>query len=87
MGDVLIVAGVVAGAFLLGSETVSARAVRRGKFEILGLGYDYGEKYLRGIEEVEAAGLKRVAKKHFQTYALGAIIPRGIQDKRNREEK
>jgi predicted Zn-dependent peptidase len=75
------------GIFLIGSETVSAQAARRGKFEILGLGYDYGETYLKGIEGVTAEGLKEVAKNHFQTPALGAVIPRGLKEQLNQERK
>jgi predicted Zn-dependent peptidase len=66
---------------------VSAQAARRGKFEILGLGYDYGETYLKGIEGVTAEGLKEVAKNHFQTPALGAVIPRGLKEQLNQERK
>ncbi len=73
------------GVFLIGNETMSAQAARRGKFEILGLGHDYGETYLKRIEGVTAEGLKEVAKDHFKTPALGAVIPRGLKEKLNRE--
>ena len=75
------------GVFLIGNETMSARAARRGKFEILGLGYDYGETYLKEIERVTAEGIREVAEKHFQTYALGAVVPKGLKDQLKREDK
>jgi predicted Zn-dependent peptidase len=67
------------GIFLIGGETTAARAARVGRFEILGLGYDYGETYLNGIVGVTPESLRAVAEKHFQGYALGAVIPRGLE--------
>jgi len=67
------------GVFLIGGETMSARAARRGKFEILGLGYDYGDEYLRRIDRVTAEGLRGVAKRYLHDYALGAVVPKGYE--------
>jgi len=67
------------GIFLIGGETTAARAARLGRFEILGLGYDYEETYLSGIEGVTPESLRAVAEKHFQEYALGAIVPKGLE--------
>jgi predicted Zn-dependent peptidase len=65
------------GAFLIGGETMSARAARRGKFELLGLGHDYGTAYLEGIDRVTSEGVRQVAETCFRENALGAVIPRG----------
>ncbi len=59
---------------------MSSRAARRGRFEISGVGYDYGETYLKRIDEVTVEGLRDVAATHFRQYALGAIVPRGSRD-------
>ena len=70
------------GAFLIGGETMSSRAARYGNFEILGLGYDYGETYLRKIGEVTADGVKEVAETHLKAHALGAIVPKNLKDQK-----
>jgi len=59
---------------------MSSRAARRGRFEISGVGCDYGETYLKRIDDVTAEGLKDVAARHFRRYSLGAIVPRGAAD-------
>jgi predicted Zn-dependent peptidase len=70
------------GAFLISGETMSSRAARRGNFEILGLGHDYGETYLKKIETVSTEGLKEVAQSYLKNYALGAVVPKKTKDQR-----
>ncbi len=70
------------GAFLISGETMSSRAARRGNFEILGLGHDYGETYLKKIEAVSSGGLKNVAETYLKKYALGAVVPKKTKDQR-----
>jgi predicted Zn-dependent peptidase len=68
------------GAFLISGETMSSRAARRGNFEILGLGHDYGGTYLKKIEEVSVEGLKEVAGSYLKKHSLGAVIPKTLKD-------
>jgi zinc protease len=60
----------------LGEETNSAQAYRAALWEVLGLGFDWGEGYLERVEQVDREDISRVAKKYFQHHLIASIIPR-----------
>jgi predicted Zn-dependent peptidase len=72
------------GVFLIGGETMAARAARRGKYEIMGLGFDYEARYLKGIESVTAERMNCIAREHLRCHSMGAVFPRGQLGKRKR---
>jgi zinc protease len=60
----------------LGRETIAAQAYEAALWEVLGLGFDWGERYTRMINEVKREDILRVAQRCFQHRLVASIIPR-----------
>ncbi len=69
----------------LGRETYASQAYSDAVNEIVGLGYDYGQKYPSQIEKVTKDDVLRVAKKYFKNSLLVTVYPEGYSpsDKKN----
>ncbi|NPV80955.1 MAG: insulinase family protein [Firmicutes bacterium] len=65
----------VKGIYIMSHETNSAQGSFLGRYEMLGLGYEYDQKYPELIEKVTAADIKRVAKEYFDYFTIGALSP------------
>lgn len=62
------------GMFIMGQESNAGQAGQYAQYEVLGLGFDYGDRYLPGIEKVTGGDIVRVAKKYLSdNYSLGAV--------------
>ena len=65
------------GNFIMEQETTTAQGSLLGRFEALGYGYDYIDKYLELIQGVTPEDIQRVAKKYFNHYVLAVLAPEG----------
>lgn len=65
------------GNFIMEQETTTAQGSLLGRFEALGYGYDYIDKYLELIQGVTPEDIQRVAKKYFNHYVLAVLVPEG----------
>ncbi|MBA2565944.1 MAG: insulinase family protein [Gemmatimonadetes bacterium] len=63
------------GAYIISSETNGAQASRLGKYELYGLGQDFGDRLLERIGAVTAEEIRDVAQMWFGEYVLAAIHP------------
>jgi zinc protease len=63
----------VKGSYMMSQETNSAQSGLLGRYELLGFGYQYDQKFPRLIGRVTAADVKRVARKYFRHYTMGVI--------------
>lgn len=63
------------GMYIMSLESNSGQAARYGQYETLGLGWDFGDRYLPGIERVTADDIIRVAGKYLTSgYSLGGVL-------------
>ncbi|OAG27267.1 M16 family metallopeptidase [Thermodesulfatator autotrophicus] len=65
------------GRYLTGLQTNSAQALEQAVNEVLGLGYNYGLRYIQKIQNVEWENINEVAKKYLQnqSYVLVTVGP------------
>jgi zinc protease len=59
----------------LGRETTSARGYEAALWEILGLGFDWNERYPELIHAVDEEDVHRVARKYFNHHLIASTIP------------
>jgi zinc protease len=59
----------------LSTETIGAQARSAALNELLGLGYDWGERYPEIIQQVSTADVLRVARRLFRHHLLVSTIP------------
>jgi len=57
-------------------EATSARAYEAALWEILGLGFDWGERYPELIRAVDGEDVLRVARKYFRHHLIASTIPK-----------
>ncbi len=63
------------GMYIMSLESNAGQAGRYGQYETLGLGYDFGDRYVPGIERVTADDIVRVAEKYLTDgYSLGGVL-------------
>jgi len=63
------------GMNIMEQESNAGQASKYGRYEILGIGYDFVDKYNKGIDKVTAADIINAGKKHLMTpYALGGVL-------------
>jgi len=68
----------VSGMYLMDHQTISRQAWYLGWWEIMGMGYNYDEKYLGDLMKVSAADVQKAAQKHFNdSYVEVEIVPSG----------
>jgi predicted Zn-dependent peptidase len=66
------------GTYLISAETNMAQAGRLARYEVDGLGHDYGDRWLAAIEEVTADDVRVVARRCFTVEPTRArVVPRG----------
>ena len=65
----------VRGSYLVRHERNAAQGDFLGRYELLGLGYDYDQRYPELIDRVTAADLQRMAQKYFSHYTLSVVGP------------
>lgn len=70
----------IKGTYLMSHETNAAQGSMLGIYELLGLGYDYDDRYPRLIEKVTSADIKRVASKYFKHYTAGVLSPVPLEE-------
>ena len=75
-GELEIGKNVVVTMHQLGRETTAAQAYGAALWEALGLGFDWGERYTRMINEVKREDILRVAQQCFRHRLVASIIPR-----------
>ena len=65
------------GMYIMGQESNAGQASHYAQYETLGVGYDYGDKYIAGIEKVTAADIIRVGGKYLTPgYSMGGVLPK-----------
>ncbi len=63
------------GMNIMSMESNGGQAGQYVQFETLGVGYDFVDRYVKGIEAVTADDILRVAKKYLDgNYALGGVL-------------
>jgi predicted Zn-dependent peptidase len=63
------------GMYVMGLESNSGQAAQYGQYEILGLGYDFGDRYIPGITRITADDVVRVGAKYLhEGYSMGAVL-------------
>ena len=66
------------GSYLIAAETNMAQAGRLARYEVDGLGHDYGDRWLAAIEEVSADDVQALARRCFTVEPTRArVVPRG----------
>jgi len=70
----------IAGDFIIDHEDNKSQAWFLGWYELLGVGYQYDEKYLEEIRAVTAEDILRVANKYFKDENIAIIAPRRKND-------
>lgn len=66
----------IKGVYLMDHQTVSRQAWYAGWWEMMGMGYDYDEKYLDSLLKVTSDDIQKAAKKHFnEDYVQLEMIP------------
>ena len=63
------------GAYIIGAETNAAQAARQGRYELYGLGQDFGERLLERIAAVSPEEIRVGGETYFGPYVLAAIHP------------
>jgi predicted Zn-dependent peptidase len=63
------------GMYIMGLESNTGQAAQNGHYEILGLGYEFADAYIRNVEKVSAEDIQRVADKYLtENYSLGGVL-------------
>jgi zinc protease len=63
------------GMYIMAQESNAGQAAQCGEYEILGLGYNFGEKYVSAIRNVTARDIVRVGGKYLtNSYGFGAVL-------------
>lgn len=66
------------GTYLIAAETNMAQAGRLARYEVDGLGQDYGDRWLAALEEVTVEQVRDIARRYFTGEPTRAwILPRG----------
>lgn len=66
------------GSYLISAETNMAQAGRLARYEVDGLGHDYGDRWLAAIEEVTAEDVRALARRCFTVEPTRArVVPGG----------
>jgi len=65
----------IIGKFLIAHQTNIRKAFYPAWFELLGLGYDYDEKYPELIQGVTGRDVRRVARKYFRSPCIVTLVP------------
>lgn len=60
----------------LGAETNASQAYQAALWEVLGIGYDWGERYPELVRQVNREDILRVARKYLQHHLIASTIPR-----------
>ena len=67
----------IKGTFIMGQEGNSSQAALLARYESMGLGHDYVQRYPALIDRVTADDVLRVAQTYLSgAYALGAVVPK-----------
>lgn len=74
------------GSYIISAETNGAQAARLGKYELYGLGQDFGDRLLERIEEVSAEEIRTLGETYLGPYVLAAIRPDEVSPERTPEE-
>lgn len=78
--EVTLAKSYLRGMFIMGQESNAGQAAQYGQNEVLGLGYEFGDRYLAGIEKVTARDIVRVGGKYLtDAYSLGAVVVKPAQ--------
>lgn len=66
----------IRGTHLMSQERNSNRASNYGLNELLGLGYDYGERFLEALDEVKTSTVRQVADRWIQCPSVALVLPK-----------
>ncbi len=67
------------GSYMINSELSSALTRRYGRFEALGVGYDFGSRYLAALSEVTPDKVVDVAREYLRLPVTGSVLPKDLQ--------
>lgn len=62
------------GSFLIASERNAAQAARLGRYEVHGLGQDFGDRWMTALESIDPTDVSTFAKRYFERSATRALI-------------
>lgn len=63
------------GSYIISAETNAAQASRRGRYELYGLGQDFGDRLMERVASVTAEEIRAVGEACFGRHVLAAIHP------------
>jgi len=66
------------GSQLVAHERNSNRAASYGLNELLGLGYDYSDRFLAALDEVKTATVRQVADSWIQRPSVAVVLPKAV---------
>lgn len=64
------------GTYIISAETNGAQASRLGKYELFGLGLDFGDRWLERLSDVTAEDVRSLAEDKLRRHVLAAVHPR-----------
>jgi predicted Zn-dependent peptidase len=64
------------GTYIISAETNGAQASRLGKYELFGLGLDFGDRWLERLTDVTAEDVRSLAEATLGRHVLAAVHPR-----------
>jgi predicted Zn-dependent peptidase len=68
----------IVGTFAMAHERNRQKAWQLGRFECLGVGYEYDRKFPELVKKVAAADVQRVAREYFNEGVVAAVIPQAM---------
>lgn len=66
------------GNYMINSELSSSLARRYGRFEALGLGYDFGGRYMEALTSASTESVQEVARRFLKEPITGSVLPKGL---------
>jgi predicted Zn-dependent peptidase len=67
------------GTYIINSEMSSALVRRYGRFEALGVGYDFGGRYLQALATVDPESVRALVAEFLRDPVTGAVLPAELQ--------
>jgi len=67
------------GSYMINSELSSGLASRYGRFESLGVGYDFGARYIDALSRVKTVHVREVASNFLKESVTGAVLPKELE--------
>lgn len=67
------------GSYMINSELSTALTRRYGRFQALGVGYDFGRRYLAALAEVRPEDVVDIAREFLTRPVTGSVLPKELK--------